>query len=69
MLTRRLTLAKETLAALTPDELRTVAGGPGTHLTCYTGLTDCDCNVMVEYSAVAPTECCQGIPTFHRAAC
>lgn len=65
---RSLTLKKETLTSLASDELSIVAGASGTCYTCV------DCYVkrvtqMFDYSVVAPTECCQGIPTFHRAAC
>lgn len=59
----RLTLKKETLAPLGGEELRVVAGASA--VTCRTCL---DC---VEYdpSLLSPTNCCAGIPTFHRAAC
>ena len=64
MLTRRLTLKRETLTALSADEMAFVGGaadasGP----TCYSCL---DC-IDVRPSLLAPTNCCQGIPTFHRA--
>lgn len=46
-MTRKLTLAKETLAELSTDEMRSVVGA-GTHVTCYTGLTVCaPCNQLI----------------------
>ena len=61
----RLSLKKETLAALTTDDMRGVAGAVAeSRGTCYTCL---DCLIEVHPSVLAPTNCCQGIPTFHRA--
>lgn len=67
---RSLVLKKETLTSLAPDELSAVAGGASVG-TCYSCVP---CYVekitqAFDHSVVAPTECCQGIPTFHRAAC
>ena len=46
---RTLRLRKETLGELGADELRSVVGAGGTHVTCYTGLTYCGiCGVVVE---------------------
>lgn len=56
----RLVLARETLAELGSDDLRDVAGGPGTHVTCYTGLTVCgicDVHILLPTSN-CPTETC-----------
>ncbi len=53
---RTLSLKKETLAELGPDELGSVVGGPGTHITCYTGITHCDlCDIQF---APLPTHTC-----------
>lgn len=60
---RSLSLKRETLSALTTDDLRVVAGGASD--TCYTCL---DCIHFVS-SIDAPTHCCDTIPTFHGAAC
>lgn len=38
---RKLSLTTDRLAELSTDELGGVVGGPGTHITCYTGLTVC----------------------------
>ena len=39
---RTLSLKKESLSELRTDDLSSVVGAGGTHLTCYTGLTWCD---------------------------
>lgn len=63
MLTRRLALRRETLTALSGDDLNAVGGGAAASgPTCYTCL---DC-VEVSQSYIIVTECCSGIPTFHR---
>ena len=68
MLTRRLALKKDTLAPLTAGDLAGVGGAADNSAgTCYTCL---DCIVIdINTSLLAPTDCCQGIPTFHRGAC
>ena len=69
MLTRRLALRRETLAALTPEDMAAVgaAGADASSPTCFSCL---DCVTPVFHPSVfAPTNCCQGIPTFHRDAC
>ena len=44
---RRLVLKRETLSELRTDEQHAVVGGPGTHDTCYTGITYCQiCNII-----------------------
>lgn len=66
---RSLSLKKETLTPLATDELSAVNGAASG--TCYT-CVECAVNKvtqMFDYSVGHPTECCQGIPTFHRAAC
>ncbi|HEV2890924.1 MAG TPA: hypothetical protein VGX28_11175 [Frankiaceae bacterium] len=63
----RLTLAKETLAALTSDDLGAVGAGADASVgTCYT-CVECAITPVFHPSVFSPTECCQGIPTFHRA--
>lgn len=45
---RTLRLHKQTLAELTTDEMTSVVGADGTHLTCYTGITVCGlCGALV----------------------
>ena len=61
----RLTLKRETLAALTADDLHVVAAGAAASDTCYT-CVDPECFVIRDPSVVELTGCCQGIPTFHR---
>ena len=54
---RRLTLAKETLTELGTDELHAVVGGPGTHVTCYTGLTWCaPCNQLINDPTISSVD-------------
>jgi hypothetical protein len=62
MLTRRLALKKETLTALSPEDLAAVAAGAVANHTIEIG-----CLVEFSPSFTQPTQCCQGIPTFHRA--
>lgn len=46
---RHLSLRKETLTRLDPDDLGRVHGAAadGTHVTCYTGLTYCVCDELI----------------------
>ena len=62
MLTRRLALRRETLASLSPEEMTVVAGAPDHTL-------EVRCLVAFSPSFTQPTQCCEGIPTFHGAAC
>lgn len=52
-MTRRLSLKKESLTELGTDELTLVVGGPGTHVTCYTGLTYCPCTGLINDPDIA----------------
>ncbi len=54
---RTLHLKKETLAEIGPDELRSVVGGPGTHILCASGLTYCEVCDDVEVAPL-PTYTC-----------
>lgn len=52
---RALSLKKETLAEIGPDDLRSVLGA-GTHITCATGITYCElCDIQF---APLPTHTC-----------
>lgn len=55
----RLALKKETLAALTAEDLR-FGGGAMNHTL------EIDCFVVIgEHSLIVLTDCCSAIPTFH----
>jgi hypothetical protein len=70
MLTRRLALKKETLAALTSEDMAAVGGGAdASAATCVSCDVVCILTPAVAASMLSPTQCCHGIPTFHRAAC
>ena len=70
MLTRRLALKKESLTALTPEDMAFVGGAAdASEATCYTCIVGCAITPAIHPSVFSPTNCCQGIPTFHRAAC
>lgn len=64
MLTRRLALKKETLAPLATDELRLVAAAAASINTCV----ECIKEIVIPSLFDTPTNCCAGIPTFHRCA-
>lgn len=64
----RLSLKKETLSALTGDDLSAVAGAAdNSAVTCYS--CPIGCIIQIDSYSDDLTNCCQGIPTFHRAAC
>ena len=50
---RKLTLKKESLTELGSDELTRVVGGPGTHVTCQSGLTYCPCTALIDDPEIA----------------
>ena len=62
----RISLKRETLTDLTGDDLGAIAGGASAD-TCYTCIEP-RCLFAVS-PTFTPTNCCEGIPTFHRAAC
>ena len=63
MLTRRLALKKETLAALASEDLAAVNGGASAG-TCYTCVVQCAVTPAIHPSVFAPLECYN--PTIHR---
>lgn len=63
MLTRRLALRRETLAMLSAEDMASVAAGAPNHTL------EINCLIRFSPSLQSPTDCCQGIPTFHGAAC
>ena len=63
MLTRRLTLKRETLTALSADEMGSVGGGAEASFgpTCYSCVR---CWIYLPPSLARPTDCDQTAPTY-----
>ena len=67
---RSLSLKKETLAQLTSDDMRAVGGGQDASALSCVSCVQCVIDTtagLFHPSVFSPTNCCQGIPTFHRA--
>lgn len=58
----RLTLKKETLAALDGEDMRSVNGGVSAGPTCYTCPPRCP--IIYQRSLIVVTNCCDTVPTF-----
>lgn len=54
-MTRKLTLAKETLSDLSTEEMRSVVGA-GTHVTCQTGITWCPCTGLINDPTISSVD-------------